>query len=292
MGGYYLHTSDVLDLGKNLAFGADVAYPNDPWTASVKYVEVQRNYDAAVGFVRRTNFRNINPIVTFAPRPRQHDWIRRFNFGAAANWFLDPVTNQTLTREIDITAFEVDTHKQDSVAFHVVPTYELLEEDFRIAPGVTLPVGQEYSFTRYRAIGSTTARRPLAVSSTLEWGNFFSGDRLGLDVAVNLRAAPGQMFTFETEWNRVSLAEGRFYTRLYRVLAETQLNPFLSLSNNIQYDTQSAVVGWQSRFRWIVTPGSDFYIVYIHNWLDDPLVNRTYTLDRRLASKVIYTHRF
>ena len=104
------------------------------------------------------------PRVTFAPRPRQHPWIRRFNFGGDMDWFLDPDNNRLLTREIDVTAFQVDLHTQDSIQFHVVPTYELLEEDFRIAPGVTLPVGQEYSFTRYRVQGSTTSRRPLALS--------------------------------------------------------------------------------------------------------------------------------
>ena len=100
------------------------------------------------------------------------------------------------------------------------------------------------------------------------------------------------MFTFTSEWNRVSLAEGEFSTKLYRVIAETQLNPRISLVNNVQYDTQSAVIGWQSRFRWIVRPGSDFYFVYIHNWLDDPLTGRAYTLDRRLSTKALYTHRF
>ena len=126
----------------------------------------------------------------------------------------------------------------------------------------------------------------------MEWGSFFSGDRLRLGMTVNLRAAPGQMFTFANEWNRVSLAEGQFDTRLYRVIAETQINPRISLVNNVQYDSQSAVLGWQSRFRWILTPGNDLYLVYIRNWLDDPLENRFYTLDRRLSLKALYTHRF
>ena len=78
------------------------------------------------------------------------------------NWFLHPRDNRLLTREIDITALQIDTHRQDSIQVHVIPTYELLEEDFRIAPGITLPVGREYSFTRYRVQGSTTSRRPLA----------------------------------------------------------------------------------------------------------------------------------
>ena len=68
-------------------------------------------------------------------------------------------------------------------------------------------------------------------------------------MTLNLRVAPGQMFTFAHEWNRVSLTEGQFDTRLYRVIAETQFNPRVSLVNNVQFDSQSAVLGWQARFR-------------------------------------------
>jgi len=290
--GYFLHATNPLDTGKSSAFGVELSYPNDPLNAQVAYTEIQENYDAAVGFTRRTGFRNINPRVEWTPRPSRHPWIRRFNFGGEMDWFLDPRDNRLLTREIDVTAFEVDLHTQDSIQFHVVPTYERLEESFRIAPEVTLPVGQEYSFTRYRIQGSTTSRRPLALSPQAEWGSFYSGDRLRLGLTANLRAAPGQMFTFTNEWNRVSLAEGRFYTRLYRMIAETQFNPRIALVNNVQYDSQSAVVGWQSRFRWILTPGNGVYFVYTHNWLEDPLRNRFSTLDKRLASKVLYTYRF
>ena len=291
--GYFLRTTNPLDtVGKNSAFGTVLAYPNDPLNLQIGFREIQENYEAAVGFTRRTGFRNINPQMSFAPRPRQHPWIRRFNFGATMNWFLDPVDNQLLTREIDITALQIDTHGQDSIQLHVLPTYELLEQDFTIAPDVTLPTGQEYGFTRYRVQGRTAPRRPISVSPLVEWGEFFSGDRLRLNARVNLRAASGHFYTFTHEWNRVSLAEGEFTTKLYRAIAETQFNPRISLVNNVQYDTQSAVIGWQLRFRWIVRPGNDFYFVYIHNWLDDPVTGQTYTLDRRLSSKVLYTHRF
>jgi len=47
-----------------------------------------------------------------------------------------------------------------------------------------------------------------------------------------------------------------------------------------------------SGFRWILTPGNDLYVVYTHNWLDEPLLDRLSTLDKRLASKILYTYRF
>jgi hypothetical protein len=56
------------------------------------------------------------------------------------------------------------------------------------------------------------------------------------------------------------------------------------------------VLGWQIRFRWIRRPGNDLYFVYTHNWerLSDPTgANRRFsTLDRRMASKLVYTLHF
>jgi hypothetical protein len=41
-----------------------------------------------------------------------------------------------------------------------------------------------------------------------------------------------------------------------------------------------------------VKPGNDLYVVYTHNFVEDPLLDRFSTLDRRAASKVLFTHRF
>jgi hypothetical protein len=279
--------------GDDLAIGLQLEYPNDPLEAQLEYREVQRNYDAAVGFTRRINFRQYNPRIFYSPRPDNHPVIRRFNFGVGADFFVDPDTNDALDSEIDVTALEVNLHSQDSVELHVVPTYERLVEDFRIAPGVTLPVGNEYNFTRYRVQMNTANRRFLSVRPEVEWGDFYSGDRVQLSLTSNVRPMPGVLFTLDAEWNRVQLAEGRFYTRLYRALSELQFSPFMAWVNNVQYDTQSAVLGWQSRYRWILRPGNDIYFVYNHNWLDDPLLARKFrSLDSRLSSKLLYTYRF
>jgi hypothetical protein len=49
-----------------------VEYPNDRWSARFGAKEVQRNFDPAVGFVTRRDYRRYQPGVTFAPRPRAH----------------------------------------------------------------------------------------------------------------------------------------------------------------------------------------------------------------------------
>ena len=278
---------------EDLAIGMQLEFPNDPLDAQIEYREVQANYDAAVGFTRRVGFRQYNPRVSYSVRPRNHPVIRRIESEFGGDFFVDPHSNDALDHEIEIKVVEVQAHSQDSVEFNVVPTYERLVEDFRIAPGVTLPIGNEYNFTRYQVQLNTAGRRLLSVRPEVEWGEFYSGDRVRVGLQSNVRVMPGVMFTLATEWNKVELAEGRFYTRLYRGLSELQFTPFMSWVNNVQYDTQSAVLGWQSRYRWIVQPGNDIYFVYNHNWLDDPLASRKFrSIDSRLSSKLLYTYRF
>ena len=132
----------------------------------------------------------------------------------------------------------------------------------------------------------------LAFNGRFEFGDFYSGTRTQRNVNLTLRARPGLILYLTGEWNSVALREGRFSTKLYRVIGETQMSPFIALVNDVQYDTQSSVLGWQSRFRWILTPGTDLYVVYTHNWLDDVVLDRLATLDRRAASKILYTYRF
>jgi hypothetical protein len=38
-----------------------------------------------------------------------------------------------------------------------------------------------------------------------------------------------------------------------------------------------------------IAPGVFVYVVYTHNWLDDPLMAQFATQDRRLSTKAVYT---
>ena len=107
---------------------------------------------------------------------------------------------------------------------------------------------------------------------------------------VSVRPRPGVIVQLEDEWNKVSLKEGRFTTNLERLTFNYQIGPWISFANVVQFDTISHVLGWQSRFRWIMKPGNDLYVVYTHNWIDQ--FNSLQTLDRGLATKVTFTKRF
>jgi hypothetical protein len=200
--------------------------------------------------------------------------------------------NTVVTRELNLTLGEISTHAGDNIGFGMSPTFELLDEDFEISEGVVLPGGSEYDFTRWRAGFGTASRRVVSVNGQYGWGSFFSGDRRDVNLGLALRPRPGIRLNANFERSRVELAEGSFTTRLYRLVLDNQFNPRVYIINNVQYDSVSRVLGWQARFRWILSPGNDLYLVYQQNWLDDPIGNQLGTLDRRAATKLSYTHRF
>ena len=292
VGGFYLHSTNPRDTGKGGAWGLTLDYPNDFLTGSLAYREVQENYNPAMGFTLRTGYRRLNPVFSINPRPTNNRWVRKYTFGVNNNVYADPQDNSLLNRTWDFTVFQAEMQSQDLVQAHVLHFYERLERNFPVNRVITLPAGSQYSYSRYSIQASSAPKRRFTISPTVELGQFYSGtrDRLALD--VTLRARTGLIFYFSNEWNRVQLAEGRFETRLYRVIGETQFTPRMFVVNTVQSDSVSAVLGWQSRFRWILEPGNDLYVVYTRNWLDDPVLNRFATLDQRTASKIVYTRRF
>ena len=297
LSGYYLTTTNPLKQGKNGAWGTDIDYPNDRYTGGFSYREVQENYDPAVGFTLRNGYRRFAPNARFQPRPRRVQGrtklgVQQYQFGVTGDLQYLTGSNDPLLRQWDVTAFQANFQSQEQLQVHVIPTYEKLDRNFRIANRVTLPIGSEYQYTRYRVQIRTADRRMFAVQPQWETGSFYSGDRDQLSLDVGIRPRPGVVLYLYGEWNKIALPEGRFMTRLYRTILDTQFNPWISLSNNVQYDSVSAVMGWQSRFRWILTPGNDLYFVYNHNWVEDPIGDRFATLDRRASSKLLYTYRF
>jgi hypothetical protein len=193
---------------------------------------------------------------------------------------------------VGLTLVNLQLQSQDQVAVEASHSHERLDAPFPIAPGITLPMGGVYTYRRFAVAGQTANRRMLALNGRFETGEFYSGTREQTVAGLTIRARPGYIVSFNGEWNTVDLAEGRFTSNVFRVVADSQFSPFMAVVNNIQYDTVSRVMGWQSRFRWIMRAGNDLYLVYTHNWLDDALVGRFVSVDRKFASKVLYTHRF
>jgi hypothetical protein len=272
------------------AFGFRIDSPNELIDARGSVREIQPGYNPAVGFVERRGFRYYQPGIGIMPRPKNSKLVRNFLFDAVMRLTTD-MNNRRLTHQFDLKPFQVNFQSGDQFLFYLTPLYERLERNFQISRGVLLPIGGEYNFLRYGVRLTTTNRRVLAVGATYENGTFYSGHRRDFVLNLGIRPMPGVLINLNNEWNRIELPEGNFSTSVLRFNANTQFSPWISLVNNLQYDSVSRIMGLQSRFRWILSPGNDLHFVYAQNWLESPIAGRQ-TLDRTAATKLVYTHRF
>ena len=286
--GFYLNTTKLPGTRGGAAFGGRINLPNDPVNVRISVREVQDGYDPAVGFVDRRGYRLIDPGLRYIVHIKNNPVIRRFSLEADVNSIYD--MNGTLeTRTPDFQLIRVELQSSDMLEFHLRPLHERLPRNFQIFSGIVLPAGSQYDFLRRRFQVQSAARRPVSINATYEDGKFYSGDRRQINGTVSVRPHRGWLINVGADYNHVILKEGRFTTRVWLNDINTQFNPFVSLVNRIQFDTVTRQLGWQSRFRWIMSPGNDVFVVYSHNWIDDASFR---TLDRKGSIKIVKTVRF
>ncbi|MSO19484.1 MAG: hypothetical protein EXQ56_03335 [Acidobacteria bacterium] len=278
--------------GDDKAFGVGVSFPNDLLDLSANWRRVDKNFRPAQGFVQRPGSRLIRVNFGYSPRPKNFLGVRqmlheaffthytRLDAGASESWRL-------MTAPINWRF-----NSGDHIEFNWQPTFERVFKPFEISPGVILPVG-DYQFTRWRVEAFTASKRAVEARLTLWLGDYYSGTAHEIRASLNYKFQPHLQVILETNQTFGRLKEGNFVARVQSLRLNYSFTPFLSLFNLMQYDTTSRNLGWQSRLRWIVQPGNDFFLVLNQGWLrDDQEGLHFHAADTKLAAKVQYTVRF
>jgi hypothetical protein len=251
--------TDVPGAGDDIAFGARVAYPNEPWSFRVVFDQVGEEYNPALGFVRRRGVRQYFANTRYRHRP-EGSWIRRMDFqvdGEVTTTMSDTVESS----EFKPLQFEIETQRGDAAGFWVEQARENLFETFEISDGVVLPVG-DYDFFRGRIFGRTTSSVPLNVFGGVTVGEFYNGTREDYNVGFGWRPSSRFNASFSFNQSEVDLDQGSFITRLGSARVDIAFSTDVSWSNLVQYDNVSDTAGINSRIRWIVRPGNDVFVVY------------------------------
>ena len=139
----------------------------------------------------------------------------------------------------------------------------------RSATASSCRAGSSYDWLRYQIGYDSAEQRMFSGRVEYSFGDFWDGERQELSLDLNIRPRTGILIQLSSEFNDVDLPGGAFTTKLYQLDARTQFSPWISLSNNVQYDSESGEVGWQLRFRWIQKPGNDVFFIWTQNWQDE-----------------------
>ena len=286
---YMLGTDDEATGARDAAGGFVIDYPNDRWDVALSWKQIGDNFQPALGFVPRAGIRKTDLNVAFQPRPER--WgIRQFFFEFRPTYITN-LANRVENWRVFTAPFNTRTESGEHLEWNYIPEFEHLDQPFEISTGIIIPAGS-YQWTRFRAEANTATKRPWVVDAALWWGGFYNGTRRQIEFGVTLKPNTHVALSVQTERNDVELPQGKFYTQIITARADYNFSADVSWANLVQYDNESRVAGLQSRFRWILRPGNDVFLVLNRGWVRSLDDNRFEPSFDRGSAKLQYTFRF
>ncbi|MAG31724.1 MAG: hypothetical protein CL908_12625 [Deltaproteobacteria bacterium] len=258
--------------GKERAFGATLAYPNDAVNWFVNYREIEENFNPALGFVNRRGVRRY--AGEFRHRIRPGGFLRTVDNMVEGKVFTDS-SDEVESWRVRAFPFTLTSEKEDFIQFAYAHDYDSPKSPFPIKDDIYIPAGQ-YSFDQGAISLRSSRNRPLRANMTVAGGSFYSGETLHVVPGVEWR--PTKHLFFSGEYTLTQLwvsavtrgAGGTFSERreeyvirhLARVRANISFTPDISLNTFVQWNDAANSMAVNSRLRWIVQDGREFFLVF------------------------------
>ncbi|MBW2448693.1 MAG: hypothetical protein JRG83_22645 [Deltaproteobacteria bacterium] len=249
--------------------------------------EFGENFRPALGFVNRTDAREYRADLRFRERPER--WLRTVDTGFDFLVITD-LDSAIESADLRLDWLDVRTESNDQVRFRSHLRRERLDAPFEISKRVILPIGR-HDFLRHEVLLSSSDTRRIRGEVRVQWGTFYTGDRLTFDALLELRPTRHFFIALEAEQNRVRLPEGNFDLRLARIRFDAMANPSLSWTTTFQYDNASESLGINSRIRWIVAPERELIFV-VNQGFQHGDGRRLHSTVSELVAKIQWSFRY
>jgi hypothetical protein len=267
----------------------EVEYPNDPLRWRVDLRQIDETFRPGLGFVRRPGTRRLQAGGEHRWYPDDIDLIRRIDVGTGYE-LTTTLDNEMESMEWEFAEIQIETPSGDDFYLTAQMMREVLFDDFEIADGVVLSP-DDYQFNDLRLGFDTSSSRPVSFELSGRLGEFWDGERWGVETEIEWRASKYFGLEVGGEFDDIDLPSGEFEVLLGYAGFRVTPTPRLSWNVLAQWDSVSDEIGLNSRIRWIVAPGKDVFFV----------INRGYEVEddrsfRSLGSETIgkvgWTFRF
>ena len=270
---------------KPYAHGARLTHIKRRYELEWSHELVGEGFDARVGFVPRTDYFRINPSAQLNFYS-DTGLFTQHGPGVMADVFWGRGLGQT-DQEYSLF-YSIQLRDNSRIMLVFQNQYTLLFNDFdpTRTGGVPLPTGTDYYYNNFTASISTNQNK--AISAELEpyVGQFFNGNRYGVDGTLTFRLQPYSLIALNVSANRIELPEPHATANLFLIGPRIDLTFSRSvfLTTFVQYNNQLDNVNLNARFQWRFAPASDFFIVYTDNYLTNDWSVR----NRALIAKLTY----
>lgn len=272
---------------RSTAWGATLSYPNDIVQWKLRYKEIQQGFDPALGFVNRSDIRRYD--VDYRYRLRwQDEAIQTYDIVLDSTFVTDR-TNHLETVSVRFSPLKITNAVDDSFELQALVLYDDVEQSFYLADHIGIPPAEYTQWSGLLYI-KTGQHRPVRFEYDTGIGQFYGGWGVRLSPLIEWRPArylllslryderrffdmqpcyggTGTLEQPDPSINCVVSGEGGdvknrgFTVRLLRWRAQVAFTPDIIWSTLVQYDNLSDEFEFQTRLRWIVEPGREFFVV-------------------------------
>ena len=270
---------------KNWAGNIELEYNSDKWDLELTHLDIQDNFDAEMGYIRRTGIRNTQGEIVFSPRPKNWPSVRQFRYRLEGEYMTDH-SNRMLESEVS-GSFGIRFQNSSYVYIGLQREAEFVDEDWEVRPGFLVPMG-DYSGLDSYIWYSGDESKDIVPELMLSYGTYFTGKRFMASPELLVMNWDRFQAELSMDFNHVMLPEGSFDARTYGARLYYFFSTKLYLKAYLQWNDdrldndgdQISLVNLL--FRWTYQPGSDLYLVYNDRRLfgpsDGAIENRTVML--------------
>lgn len=244
------------DDSSDFAWGTRLAYPNDRvnWYAIAEGVD--EDFCPGLGFTSRTGIRNYYAGYRFRHRPER--LVRTLDHNVSGSLVTDN-RDDFESAAITIEPFNITNAPGDSLEVGYTRVFEEPDFDFVIR-GVPIEA-DDYAWDRWNIDFTSSNGRPVSVGLSIRAGGFWDGDRFDIVPSVAWRQSKYLVLSSTYTRQDVELDAGDFVVHIASLRVDIQFNPEISWNTFAQYDSVSDSIGINTRLRWIIEPGREFFLV-------------------------------
>jgi hypothetical protein len=291
--GYWADTNTDGITDHDYSYRVRAGWRGDKYSGSIDHVVVGDGFNPEIGFVRRSDFREVNAFTRFSPR--MPGAIRRLSLVALLN-YVDSERTHEIESRMQQARVEFEFENGDWLTINGTDNYERLTAPTSIS-GAMIPAGA-YDTKDADATYYFGPSRRVSGSVSVTYGEFYSGHVTSLGLTQGrIEVLPQLSIDPSLELNWVDLpglqtTKGQFDQHVARMRITYSLSPRAFVSALVQYNAGSDNFGSNVRFRWEWAPGSELFVVYTEDRDTDVLDRWSDLIGRQLVIKATRLFRF
>jgi len=249
-------SDDAID-GSGLAYGARLQYPNDKYNWSVSAAVFDEKYNPALGFANRVGIRDYNGMLRRRWRPESG--LFQTVDTSVSGRLVTGFTSTVQTGSFTWTALDLRTPVGDGIRFQYAHRYEFVQTDDSFS-NFSVPRGR-FHFDEGRIRLTMSQNRWIGGQIFFGAGSFFDGTRTRARADLSFRLSKYVQTGVIYSVDNIRLPDGNEVIHLLRASLSLLFTPNISWVTLVQYDNVSDSIAINSRFRWIIEDGREFFLV-------------------------------